>query len=180
MGAEKWERPPCSAEPSWYHARMQIGAQKVVSIAYTLKNQAGEVMDTSVGGPPLVYIQGVGSLVPGLEKALEGKSSGDHVDVTVTPAEGYGERDESLIRKIPIRKLPDGKAAAGQRVKVQTDRGPMTLLVVAVQGDYATVDPNHPLSGQTLHFVVDVVEVRDATAEELAHGHAHAPGDHHH
>lgn len=160
--------------------RMQIGAQKVVTISYTLKGDDGEVIDTSVGADPLVYIQGVGSLVPGLEKALEGKAAGDHLAVSVPPAEGYGERDESLIRKIPVRKLPDGRATAGARVRVQTDHGPMTLLVTAVQGDYASVDPNHPLCGKTLHFEVDVVGVREATTEELAHGHVHAPGDHHH
>lgn len=160
--------------------RMVIGAQKVVSIAYTLKDDAGEVIDTSVGSDPLLYIHGVGSLVPGLEKALDGRAAGDHVAISVAPADGYGERDESLIRKVPVRKLPDGKATAGTRVRVQTDRGPMTLLVTAVQGDYATVDPNHPLCGKTLHFEVDVVEVRDATAEELAHGHPHAAGEHHH
>jgi len=159
---------------------MQIGPQKVVSIAYTLKNDEGEVVDTSVGRDPLVYIQGIGSLVPGLEKALEGRGAGDHVAVTVGPDEGYGVRDESLSRKIPIRKLPDGKARVGARVRVETDAGPMLLLITAVQGDYATVDPNHPLAGKTLHFEVDVVDVRDATADELTHGHVHAPGQHHH
>jgi FKBP-type peptidyl-prolyl cis-trans isomerase SlyD len=158
---------------------MQIGAKKVVSISYTLKDDAGEVIDSSAGGEPLVYIQGIGNLVPGLEKALEGRAKGDHVAVSVAPAEGYGTRDETLIRKIPIRKLPNGKAVVGSRVQVQTDQGPLILLVTAVQGDYATVDPNHPLSDKTLHFAVDVVEVREATVEELTHGHAHGPGGHH-
>lgn len=159
---------------------MQIGPQKVVSIAYTLKGDEGDVIDTSVGRDPLVYIHGIGSLVPGLEKALEGRGAGEHVTVTVGPEEGYGARDESLSRKIPIRKLPDGKARVGTRVRVDTDTGPMLLLITAVQGDYATIDPNHPLSGKTLHFEVDVVDVRDATADELTHGHVHAPGQHHH
>jgi FKBP-type peptidyl-prolyl cis-trans isomerase SlyD len=159
---------------------MQIGPQKVVSISYTLKGDAGDVIDSSVGREPLIYIHGIGSLVPGLEKALEGRGAGEHVAVTVGPEEGYGARDESLSRKIPIRKLPDGKARAGMRVRVETDTGPMLLLITAVQGDYATVDPNHPLSGKTLHFEVDVVDVREATADELAHGHVHAPGQGHH
>ena len=158
---------------------MQIAAQKVVSIAYTLKDDAGETIDTSVGGEPLVYIHGAGNLVPGLEKALEGKGAGDHVAVVVSPAEGYGVRDESLIRKIPLRKLPD-KVKAGTRVRAQSDAGPVILLVTAIQGDYATVDPNHPLASKTLHFEVDVVAVRDATTEELEHGHAHGPEGHHH
>jgi FKBP-type peptidyl-prolyl cis-trans isomerase SlyD len=158
---------------------MQIAEKKVVSIAYTLKGDDGEVIDSSVGRDPLVYIQGVGSLVPGLEKALEGKAAGDHVAVSISPDDGYGPRDESLLRKIPVRKLP-AKAKVGARVQVQTDVGPVMVLVKAVEGDYATVDPNHPLSGMTLHFEVDVVAVRDATAEELAHGHVHTGGGHHH
>jgi FKBP-type peptidyl-prolyl cis-trans isomerase SlyD len=158
---------------------MQIESKKVVTIAYTLKDEAGEVIDTSVGGEPLLYVHGMGSLVPGLEKALDGRSVGDRFSVVLTPEEGYGKRDESLIRKIPIRKLPDGKAAVGSRVRVQTDQGPAMLLVTAVRGDYATVDPNHPLSDKTLHFDVEVVGVRDATPEELEHGHAHGPGGHH-
>lgn len=158
---------------------MQIAAQKVVSISYTLKDDAGETVDTSVGGEPLVYIHGVGNLVPGLEKALEGKAAGDHVSVVVGPAEGYGVRDESLIRKVPLRKLP-AKVQVGARVRAQSDAGPVVLLVLAIQGDYATVDPNHPLADKNLHFEIDVVAVRDATAEELEHGHAHGPEGHHH
>lgn len=159
---------------------MQVAANKVVSINYTLKDEGGEVLDTSVGREPLVYIHGVGSLVPGLEKALEGKDAGAHVTASVSPEEGYGPHDPSLIQKIPVRKLPDGRARAGMRVRAQTDAGPMLLLVTAVQGDYATVDPNHPLAGKTLNFEVDIVEIREATADELKHGHVHAPGDHHH
>ncbi len=159
---------------------MQIAAQKVVSIGYTLKDDDGEILDSSVGREPLVYIHGVGSLVAGLEKALDGKGAGDHVVVSVPPDEGYGARNEALIRKIPVRKLPPAQVKVGGRVTIQTEEGPMMLLVTAVQGDYATVDPNHPLAGLNLHFEVDVVEVRDATADELQHGHVHGPGDHHH
>ena len=159
---------------------MQVASKKVVRIGYTLKDDDGEILDSSAGRDPLIYIHGVGSLVPGLEKALEGKGNGDHVVVSVTAEEGYGARDEALVRKIPVRKLPPGQVKVGGRVTVQTDQGPMMLLVTAVQGDYATVDPNHPLAGMTLHFEVDVVEVRDATADELQHGHVHGPGDHHH
>lgn len=158
---------------------MQIESKKVVTIAYTLKDEAGEVIDTSVGGEPLLYVHGMGSLVPGLEKALDGRSLGDRFSVVLSPEEGYGKRDESLIRKIPIRKLPEGKAAVGSRVRVQTDQGPAMLLVTAVRGDYATVDPNHPLADKTLHFDIEVAGVRDATPDELEHGHAHGPGGHH-
>jgi FKBP-type peptidyl-prolyl cis-trans isomerase SlyD len=161
-------------------AGAQIGAQKVATIAYTLKDDGGEVVDSSVGRDPLVYIHGIGSLVRGLEKALDGHGAGDHIAVSISPTEGYGDRDESLIRKIPVRKLPGGKAKVGARIRAETDAGAMLLLVTGVEGDYATVDPNHPLSGKTLHFEVDVIGVRDATEDELKHGHVHAPGEHHH
>jgi FKBP-type peptidyl-prolyl cis-trans isomerase SlyD len=158
---------------------MQIATEKAVTIEYTLKDAAGEVLDTSDGRPPLTYLHGVGALVPGLEKALEGKGAGDAIDVTLTPGEGYGDRDERLIRNLPVRKLRNPRAAVGQRVPAEIDGGARLVLVMALQGDYATVDANHPLAGKTLHFAVKVVDVRDATAEELAHGHVHGPGGHH-
>jgi FKBP-type peptidyl-prolyl cis-trans isomerase SlyD len=159
---------------------MQIGQQRVVTIEYTLKNDEGEVLDTSEGGEPLTYVHGVGNLVPGLEKALEGKGAGALISVVVPPDEGYGQRDERLIRNMPVRKLPEKKAAVGMQFRVQTEEGPRILLVTGVQGDYATVDGNHPLAGMTLHFEVKVVEVREATAEEIEHGHVHGPGGHDH
>ena len=158
---------------------MQIGAKKAVTIHYTLKDDKGEELDSSDGGDPLVYLHGEGNIVPGLEKALEGKQPGDEVTATVTPAEGYGERDEKNSRNLPIRKM-QGKVQPGMQVRLQTDQGPIAALVTAVNGDYATVDLNHPLAGMNLHFTVKVVEVRDATAEELEHGHVHGGGGHHH
>jgi FKBP-type peptidyl-prolyl cis-trans isomerase SlyD len=158
---------------------MQIGAKKAVTIHYTLKDDKGEELDSSDGGDPLVYLHGEGNIVPGLEKALEGKQPGDEVTATVTPAEGYGERDEKNFRNLPIRKM-QGKVQPGMQVRLQTDQGPIAALVTAVNGDYATVDLNHPLAGMNLNFMVKVVEVRDATAEELEHGHVHSGGGHHH
>jgi FKBP-type peptidyl-prolyl cis-trans isomerase SlyD len=158
---------------------MQIAAKTAVTIEYTLKNDGGEVIDTSDGRPPLTYLHGVGTLVPGLEKALEGKAPGDAVDVTLTPDEGYGARDESLIRNVPLRKLREQQVVVGQRVPAEVGGSVRLVLIKAITGDYATVDPNHQLAGMTLHFAVKVVEVREATAEELAHGHVHGPGGHH-
>jgi FKBP-type peptidyl-prolyl cis-trans isomerase SlyD len=152
----------------------------VVSIEYTLKNDAGEVLDKSEGHGPLVYIQGVGNLVPGLEKALEGKAAGDSLAVTLAPEDGYGNRDDKLIRKIPLRKIQDPRPQPGKRYRAQVDGGLRIVLVTALSGDYASVDANHPLAGMTLHFDVKIVEVREATAEELAHGHVHGKGGHHH
>jgi FKBP-type peptidyl-prolyl cis-trans isomerase SlyD len=159
---------------------VHIEAHKVVSIEYTLTSAAGEVIDSSVGRDPLVYLHGAENIVPGLEKALEGKSAGDTIEVAVPPEEGYGERDARNVRNVPMRRLPDGKAQVGQRLRVDTEQGPRTVMVTAIKGDYATIDANHPLAGHTLHFKVKVMEVRDATAQELEHGHVHGPHGHDH
>jgi FKBP-type peptidyl-prolyl cis-trans isomerase SlyD len=158
---------------------MQIGAKKAVTIHYTLKDDAGEVLDTSDKRDPLTYLHGTGNIVPGLEAALEGKSPGDALDVTLTPEQAYGQRDEEAVRNVPRRKLPAGKIAVGTQFRMQTDGGMVVGTVLALRGDYVTVDLNHPLAGKTLHFNVSVVEVRDATEEELSHGHVHGPGGHH-
>jgi len=159
---------------------VQIQPKSVVSIEYTLKDDAGEVLDKSEGRAPLTYLHGVGNLVPGLEKALDGKAVGDTVEATVTPADGYGDRNEKLVRRIPLRKIQDPRPEVGKRYRAQLDDGLGIVLVTAVSGDYASVDANHPLAGMTLHFTVKVVEVREATAEELSHGHVHGKGGHHH
>jgi len=158
---------------------MEIGDKKAVTIHYTLRDDEGKVLDSSEGRDPLTYLHGAGNIVPGLEAALAGKKAGDAVRAELTPAEGYGERDESNVRNLPLRRLPEGKIAPGMRLRIQTDEGFIVALVTAVRGDYATIDGNHPLAGQTLNFEVDVVEVRDATEEELTHGHVHGPGGHH-
>ncbi len=160
---------------------MQIAAQKVVSIEYTLKDADGQVLDTSDGRQPLAYLHGAGNIVVGLEKALEGKAAGDTVEVSVSPEEGYGLRDEAAIRNVPARKLsPDKKVLPGQRFRMMTASGAVVATVLSVQGDYAKVDGNHPLAGVTLNFSVKVVDVREPTEEELAHGHVHGPGGHNH
>jgi FKBP-type peptidyl-prolyl cis-trans isomerase SlyD len=162
---------------------MKIADKKAVSIEFTLKDEKGEVMETSVGKDPLWYLHGEGNLVPGLEKALTGKEAGEAVDVTLAPADAYGERDEKEVRKVPLRKIKAPRIQVGGRYQIQAEDGMRVVVVQAVSGDYATVDGNHPLAGQTLHFIVKVVEVRDATEEELQHGHvhdAHAHGHHHH
>jgi FKBP-type peptidyl-prolyl cis-trans isomerase SlyD len=159
---------------------VQIGPQKVVSIDYTLTDDAGHVIDGSSGRQPLSYLHGAGNIVPGLEAALDGKSVGETVVVSLNPEQGYGLHDERLVRNIAVRKLPEQKAEVGMSIDVQTENGPRRLLVKARRGDYATVDANHPLAGMTLHFSVKVVEIRDATEEELAHGHVHGPHGHAH
>lgn len=172
-------RRPACADSCYGSAHMQVAARKVVSIEYTLKDDKGEVLDTSVGKDPLQYLHGANNIVPGLERALEGKAIGDSVEVTLTPEDGYGQRDEKAIRNVPLRKLPHQRPAAGMRLRVDTDIGPRIVTVTAVRGDYATVDANHPLAGQTLHFNVTIKDLREPTEEEIAHGHVHGPGGHH-
>lgn len=163
---------------------MQIAANTVVSIAYTLKDPEGNVLDSSEGRDPLAYLHGAGNIVAGLEKALEGKSKGDKVQVTVAPEEGYGQRDDKAQQNVPLRKLVGKKEAAavraGQRLQVQTNAGVRVVTVVSVRGDYATIDVNHPLAGMTLNFDVEVKDVREATPEEREHRHVHTPGSHAH
>ncbi len=159
---------------------MKAAEKKVVSIEYTLKDDAGEVLDSSEAGTPLVYMHGAGNIVPGLERALEGKGVGDAVQVVVSPDDGYGRRDEKLIVNMAIRKFPGGKVEVGQVFHAQTDGGHMPVQVMSVSGDYAKVDGNHPLADETLHFDVKIVDIRDATEEELQHGHVHGPDGHHH
>jgi FKBP-type peptidyl-prolyl cis-trans isomerase SlyD len=158
---------------------MPIGSEKAVTISYTLKDDQGKILDTSEGHEPLTYLHGMGTIVPGLEKALEGKEVGDAIAVTLSPEEGYGQRDETQIRNLPLRKLPEGKVEVGMRYRVKTDGGYLLALVTAVRGDFATIDANHPLAGMTLHFDVKIEGIRDATADEITHGHVHGPGGHH-
>jgi FKBP-type peptidyl-prolyl cis-trans isomerase SlyD len=160
---------------------MQIAQDTVVSIHYTLTDDAGEKVDSSVGGDPLFYIHGNGNLVPGLETALEGKQVGDKVSVKVAPADGYGEYDKAMVQRVPRRSFKGvGDVKPGMQFQVQSDHGPRSVTVTNVTGDMVTVDGNHPLAGKNLNFDVEVMEVRTPSEEELAHGHVHGPGGHHH
>jgi FKBP-type peptidyl-prolyl cis-trans isomerase SlyD len=160
---------------------VEIAADRVVTIHYTLKDDKGAVLDSSAGGEPLAYIQGHGNLVAGLEKALEGKQDGNTLAVVIPPEEGYGERDEKLIQRVPKRSLQgSGEIKKGMQFQARTDDGMRLFTVTGVIGDMVSLDGNHPLADQTLHFDVEVVSVREATSEELEHGHVHGAGGHHH
>jgi len=158
---------------------MQIAANRVAYIHYTLTDDGGNVLDSSSGGEPLMYLHGSGNIVPGLEKALEGKATGDSFKVSVSPAEGYGARDEALVQQVPRRAFKGVRdLQPGMRFQTQGAHG--TFTVKQVSGDMVTVDGNHALAGQTIHFAIEVTKVRDATAEEVMQGHAHGAGGHHH
>ncbi len=160
---------------------MQISERKVVTIDYTLTNNDGEVIDTSKGHEPLSYLHGVGNMIPGLENALDGKSTGDSLSVSVAPKDAYGERDEELIQVAPRHMFGDvEELAPGMQFQAHTDEGIEAVTVVAVNGDKITVDGNHPLAGTVLNFDVKIVDVREASGEELEHGHVHGPGAHQH
>jgi FKBP-type peptidyl-prolyl cis-trans isomerase SlyD len=160
---------------------MQIEKHTVVSIDYTLTNKEGIVLDSSKENELLSYIHGVGNLIVGLEKELEGKSVGDAFKVSIPPDEGYGFRDDSLIEVVG-KDMFQGvdSLETGMQFQAPTNQGVKIFSIVKIEGDEVTVDGNHPLAGETLNFDVKVMNIREATDEELAHGHAHGPGGAHH
>jgi len=160
---------------------MQISKHKAVAIEYTLTNDSGEVIDSSEGQDPLSYLHGAGNLISGLEQALEGKSAGDELKVTIAPEDAYGEHVEELIQKVPRDRFEGAdELEVGMRFHASSDHGETLVTITEVTDDEVTVDGNHPLAGETLHFEVKIVDVRDASAEEIDHGHIHGPGGHDH
>lgn len=159
---------------------MSIAQDQVVSIHYTLKDDAGEIIDSSPEGEPLAYLHGHGNLIPGLERELTGKRAGDKLQVTVAPADGYGEYDQALVQRVPRRTLKGlASLKVGMRLQAQSGHGARAVTVTRIAGDLVTLDGNHPLAGKNLHFQVEVTGVRAATTAELSHGHVHGPGGHH-
>ncbi|MBI39497.1 MAG: peptidylprolyl isomerase [Leptospiraceae bacterium] len=160
---------------------MQIAKDKVASIDYKLTDDSGSVLDSSEGRDPLFYLHGNGNLIAGLEEALEGKGSGENIQVSVPPEKGYGLRNDALIQDVQ-KSMFQGvdKIESGMQFQAQTEAGTQIFTVVAVEGETVKIDGNHPLAGETLHFDVTVRDVRDATDEELSHGHVHGPGGHQH
>jgi FKBP-type peptidyl-prolyl cis-trans isomerase SlyD len=156
---------------------MQISKHKVASIHYTLTDNDGKILDTSSGREPLTYIQGIGNLIPGMEEGLDGKSEGDKVKIKVSPEKGYGVKDDSLQQKVPRASFGTQEIKVG--MQFQTNQGGV-VTVTSVGLAEVTVDANHPLAGVELNFDVEVMAIRSATEEEIAHGHVHGPGGHHH
>ena len=160
---------------------MQIISGKVVLIDYTLTDDANTTLDTSKGREPLAYIHGSGQIIPGLEKALEGKTEGDNLNVRVAAEDAYGEKDDAKIVKVSRKQIQGvGDLKVGMQLQAAGEHGAQVVTIVSVEEDNVTLDANHPLAGQNLNFDVTITEVRDATAEEVAHGHVHGPGGHHH
>ena len=161
---------------------MHIAEQSVVSIHYTLTNDAGETLDTSDGREPLVYLHGAQNIIPGLESELTGKSVGDSFDVTIQPEEAYGTVNPELVQTVPHSAFEGvEKVEPGMQFQARGDDGETQVITVTEVADSGvTVDGNHPLAGQVLNFSVRVEEIRAATEEEIEHGHVHGPGGHHH
>ena len=170
-------------ERCWEGAVMQITANKVAGIHYTLTNKKGEKIESSVGAEPLVYLHGNGNLITGLETQLEGKKVGDKFTVQVKAADAYGDYDEELIETVAKADFEDqNELAVGKEFQYSDDEGEIYhVRIVKIDNETVTVDGNHPLAGQDLTFEVEVVSIRDASDEELDHGHVHdATGHHHH
>lgn len=155
---------------------MKIIQDSAVSMHYTLKNAEGQILDSSEGKEPLQFLFGKGLIIPGLEKALEGKEVGDTVDVTVAPEEGYGTYNEKLIGEVKKELFDDSmELKPGMPVQAQNENGTVQVFMVReIKDDMVVLDGNHPLAGMELNFHVEISEVREATSEELEHGHVHA------
>ena len=150
---------------------MEIAAARVASIHYTLTDDQGRVIDQSSESRPLRYFHGAGNIIPGLEKALAGKQPGDALQVEVRPEEAYGVRNEGMVQVLPRESFKGvDKVEPGMQFEAQSERGPLLVTVVEVAADTVRIDGNHPLAGQTLHFDVRVLDVRESTEEEKQSG----------
>ena len=160
---------------------MKIQPTAVVSITYTLRDDTGNILDSSDGSGPLAYIHGMGNIIPGLEASLENRSAGESIQATIAPADAYGEFDAQQIAAVPRSQFSGvGDLQVGMQFTASGPQGEQMVTITKIEGDTVTVDGNHPLAGMTLHFDVSIVDVRNATAEELEHGHVHGDGGHHH
>ena len=160
---------------------MNISEQCVASFHYTLTDGSGKVLDSSDGQEPLAYLHGSGNIIPGLEKALLGKTIGDKFVISIPAAEAYGLRDDSMVQQLPSNMFEGiDNIEEGMEFHAETEHGLQVVTVTNVEGDNITIDGNHPLAGVDLTFDVEVSAIRSATEEELEHGHAHGSGGHHH
>ena len=155
-------------------------SRSVASFHYTLRNHQGQMLDASIGGEPIMYLEGSGQIIDGLEEALTGLPAGTKRVIMVAAEKAYGKRDDQLIRKVARNRLPVEKLNIGDMFQTDGDRHAAIVTVVGIEGDEVTLDGNHPLAGQDLIFDVEVLNVRAARQDELDHGHAHPDGGHHH
>ncbi len=160
---------------------MQIAKDLVVTIDYTLTDNDGNVLDSSKGGDPLVYLHGANNIIPGLENALIGKVADDELKVDVQPADAYGERNDEMIQAVPNEMFGDAEIKVGEHYHAAGPNGEqLSVTVIKIDENEVVVDGNHPLAGVALNFDVKILDIRVATEEELSHGHVHGPGGHAH
>ncbi len=160
---------------------MEITKDCVAQFHYTLIDDQGDTLESSRDGEPMAYLHGHNNIIKGLETALEGKQKGDSFSVTVAPEDAYGERRDGMEQRVPVKHMMGAKRwKKGMAGWIKTDQGQRQFTVVKVGKFMADVDFNHPLAGKTLTFDVEVMDVREATAEEISHRHAHGVGGHHH
>jgi FKBP-type peptidyl-prolyl cis-trans isomerase SlyD len=160
---------------------MAVKDHSVVSFQYTLYNTDGEILETSTAEEPTTYLHGANNIIRGLETAMAGRETGDQFEVELSPEQAYGPRLESQIQRVPVKHLLfRGKLMTGMVVQLNTDQGRRSVTVHKVGRHSADVDTNHPLAGLQLRFAITILDIRLATDEELAHGHAHGPGGHQH
>jgi FKBP-type peptidyl-prolyl cis-trans isomerase SlyD len=160
---------------------MQIARDSVAAFHYTLTDDQNQVIDSSAGRDPLTYLHGSGQIVPGLEKQLEGRSAGDKFSADVAPEEGYGVHHPELMQEVPRSAFQGVEdIQPGMQFQGRGPQGEINVTVTRVEDDKVFIDGNHPLAGKTLHFAIEVTDVRAASEEELAHGHVHGAGGHHH
>ena len=160
---------------------MKIEKDRVVRFHYAVAEAGQEAVENSKdGGQPLAILFGHGNIIPGLEKAMDGREAGDSFKASVAAADAYGERREGLGQRIPKKHFGAQKLAPGMQVVLQTNFGPRAVTIEKVGMSVVDVDLNHPMAGKALEFDIEIVEVREASAEELAHGHVHGDGGHHH
>ena len=159
---------------------MKIEKDRVVRFHYAVAEQGAEPVESSQGGEPLAILAGHGNIIPGLEKAMEGREAGEKFAVDVPAAEAYGEKRDGLTQRVPKKHFGDQRLEPGMQVVLNTNFGPRAVTIEKVGMSVVDVDLNHPMAGKDLHFDIDVVEVREATPEELEHHHVHGDGGHHH
>ena len=155
-------------------------SRSVVSFHYTLRNHQGQLLDSSIGGEPILYLEGGSQIIDGLEEALTGLPAGTKRVIMVAAEKAYGKRDDALVRRVPRSKLPVEKLNIGDMFQTDGDRHAAIVTVAGIEGDEVLLDGNHPLAGQDLIFDVEVLNVRAAREDEIAHGHVHAHGEHQH
>jgi len=159
---------------------MKIEKDRVVRFHYTVSEVGQEPLETSEGREPLAILVGHGNIIPGLETAMDGREAGDKFEVDVNAAEAYGERREGLTQRVPKKHFKGARLEPGMQAVLPTNFGPRAVTIQKVGMSVVDVDLNHPMAGKDLHFAIEIVDVREASAEEIEHGHVHGDGGHHH